>query len=318
MLAFVFDEGRTCLRRDHPRPDPPPDFVRLRMLAAGICDTDLEIARGYMGFRGVLGHEFVGEALEGSFKGRRVVGGINFGCNACEWCRRGMSRHCPTRRVLGIEGADGAFAEELVIPERNLLAVPDSVSDEEAVFAEPLAAACEIVEQLGDLERGPALVLGAGKLGSLVAQVLADAGFAADLVGRHLESLGWIAATGVRLAGDRPDRGDYGLVIDATGTSEGLKLAIASTKPRGHLVLKTTVAGAHQVDLAPVVVNEISIVGSRCGRLEPALELLARRRVLVAPLIDARYPLAEIEEGFARAARCGVRKVIIRGDYREN
>ncbi|MBI5505461.1 MAG: alcohol dehydrogenase catalytic domain-containing protein [Deltaproteobacteria bacterium] len=316
MLAFVFDEGRTRLRRDYPRPDPPPGFVRVRMLAAGICNTDLEIARGYMGFCGVLGHEFVGEALEGSFMGRRVVGGINFGCNVCEWCRRGMSRHCPTRSVLGIKGADGAFAEELVVPERNLLAVPDRVSDEHAVFVEPLAAACEIVEQLGDVERGPALTLGAGKLGSLVAQVLAVAGFASDLVGRHMENLDWIAQIGVRRVGERPDRDHYGLVVDATGTSEGLKTAIACTKPRGHLVLKTTVAGAHQVDLAPVVINEISVVGSRCGRFEPALDLLAGGRISVAPLIDARYPLAEIDEGFAHASRRGVRKVIIRGDCR--
>lgn len=316
MLAFVFDDGRARLRRDRPRPDPEQGFVRVRMLAAGICKTDLEIARGYMGFRGVLGHEFVGEALEGDFKGRRVAGGINFGCNACEWCARGMSRHCPGRRVLGISGADGAFAEELVMPQRNLLAVPDSLSDEDAVFAEPLAAACEILEQLGDIERGRALVLGAGKLGTLIAQVLAVEGFAPDLVGRHLESLAWLRPIGVRVVGERPDGEGYGLVIDATGTIEGLKTAIACTRPRGHLVLKTTVAGAHQVDLAPVVINEISVVGSRCGRLEPAIDLLAAGRIAVAPLIDARYRLDDIEEGFAHAGRRGVRKVVVRGSQR--
>lgn len=288
----------------------------MRVLAAGICSTDLEIARGYMGFRGVLGHEFVGEALEGALKGRRVVGGINFGCNTCEWCARGLSRHCPRRRVLGIADADGAFAEELVIPERNLLVVPDSVSDEEAVFAEPLGACCEIVEQLGGIERGSALVLGAGKLGSLVAQVLAVEGFKVDLVGRHLEGLGWIAQAGVRLVGDRPERDGYALVVDATGNADGLRTAIYCTRPRGHLILKTTIAASHHVDLAPVVINEISIVGSRCGRFEPALGLLADRRISVAPLVDARYRIEDMEEAFAHAGRSGVRKVVVHGDRR--
>lgn len=318
MLAFVFDDGRTCLRRDHPRPDPPAGFVRVRMLAAGICNTDLEIARGYMSFRGVLGHEFVGEALEGTFQGRRVVAGINFGCDACEWCARGMSRHCPSRKVLGILGADGAFAEELAVPERNLIGVPDAIADEEAVFVEPLAAACEVVEQLAGVERGRALVLGDGKLGTLVAQVLAKEGFHTDLVGRHLGSLAWMRPLGVRLAGERPEDDGYGVVVDATGTTEGLKTAIACTRPRGHLVLKTTVAAAHEVDLSPVVINEISIVGSRCGRFEPALALLGDRHVSVAPLIDARYPLDRIEEAFVHAARRGARKVIVLGGDRRS
>ena len=311
MLAFVFEEGRTLLQRDYPRPQPPPGFVRVRMRAAGICNTDLEIARGYMGFRGVLGHEFTGEALEGAFQGRRVVAGINFGCEACQWCVRGMSRHCPSRKVLGILGADGAFAEELVVPERNLIAVPESLSDEEAVFAEPLGAACEIVEQLAQVERGRALVLGDGKLGTLIAQVLAIEGFQTDLVGRHLDNLDWMRRVGVCLAGDRPDDDGYGVVVDATGNAEGLGTAIACTRPRGHLVLKTTVAGAHQIDLAPVVINEITIIGSRCGLLGPALDLLAGRRIAVAPLIDARYRLDQIEEAFLHAGQRGVRKIIV-------
>lgn len=315
MLAFVMGAHGPRLERDH-RPAEPQgagrDLVRVRTLAAGICNTDLEIARGYMGFRGVLGHEFVGEALEGPSKGRRVVGGINFGCGSCTWCAAGLARHCPTRRVLGIVGADGVLAEEFLIPQENLLAVPDGVADEDAVFAEPVGAACEILEQLGHVERGDALVLGAGKLGSVVAQVLAAGGFRVDLVGRHLEALSWMDERGIRLAGSVPDRRDYALVVEATGTTEGLRVAIDCTRPRGHLVLKTTVAGTHEIDLAPVVIHEISIIGSRCGQFEPALDLLADGRVTVAPLVESRYALGDVETAFEHAGRRGVRKVLVR------
>lgn len=287
-------------------------MVRVRTLVAGICNTDLEIARGYMGFHGVLGHEFVGEALSGSHKGNRVVGGINFGCNACRWCADGMSRHCPSRTVLGILGADGVMAEEFLIPQSNLLLVPDGVRDEDAVFAEPVGAACEILEQIGHIERADALVLGAGKLGTVTAQVLAASGFRVDLVGRHLASVDWMKDRGVRLVQGSPDRRDYGLVVEATGTTEGLRIAIDCTRPRGHLVLKTTVAGSHEVNLAAVVINEISIVGSRCGQFEPALDMLADGRVSVAPLVEARYALGEAESAFAHAGRRGVRKVLVR------
>ena len=316
MLAFVMREGGPRLEREHAAPDldarSGPGLVKVRTLIAGICNTDLEIARGYMGFHGVLGHEFVGEAISGKWKGRRVVGGINFGCGRCAWCAEGLARHCPTRRVLGILGADGVMAEEFLIPEQNLLAVPDSLRDEDAAFAEPVGAACEILEQLGHIERGDALVLGAGKLGSIVAQVLAAGGFRVDLVGRHLADLAWLRERSVRLVEDAPDRGAYGLVVEATGTIDGLRTAIECTRPRGHLVLKTTVAGAHQIDLAPVVINEISIVGSRCGQFEPALAMLADGRVSVAPLVAARYPLGEVETAFNHAARRGTRKVLVR------
>lgn len=286
--------------------------MRVRTLVAGICNTDLEIARGYMGFHGVLGHEFVGEALSGAFKGRRVVGGINFGCRTCSWCTSGLARHCPGRQVLGIVGADGVLAEEFAIPEENLLAVPDVVDDESAAFAEPVGAACEILEQLGHLERGDALVLGAGKLGTVVAQVLAASGFRVDLVGRHLDSMQWIRDREIRLVEGGPDRNGYDLVVEATGTADGLRVAIDCTRPRGHLVLKTTVAGKHEIDLAPVVINEISIIGSRCGQFAPALDMLCDGRVTVAPLVDARYRLDDVEEAFGHAARRGVRKVLVR------
>lgn len=315
MLAFVMEQGGPRLSRDRQRPEPAgpeADLVPVRTLVAGICNTDLEIARGYMGFHGVLGHEFVGEALAGKWKGRRVVGGINFGCGGCDWCARGLSRHCPTRRVLGILGADGCLAEEFLIPECNLMPVPDGMPLEAAAFAEPVGAACEVLEQLGHVDRDDALVLGAGKLGTVVAQVLAASGFRVDLVGRHLDSFGWMRDRGIRLVDQRPDRAGYGLVVEATGTTEGLKTAIDCTRPRGHLVLKTTVAGAHEVDLAPVVINEISIVGSRCGQFAPAVGMLADGSVDVAPLVEARYDLADAERAFEHAGRRGVRKVLVR------
>jgi threonine dehydrogenase-like Zn-dependent dehydrogenase len=316
MLAFVMGEGGPRLERERSTPiaggRAGNDLVRVRTLVAGICNTDLEIARGYMGFRGVLGHEFVGEAMTGAWAGRRVVGGINFGCGSCHWCSSGLARHCPARSVLGIVGADGVLAEEFLIPERNLLGVPDSVSDEVAAFAEPVGAACEILEQLGAVERTDALVLGAGKLGAVVAQVLAASGYRVDLVGRHLDGLRWLGEQGVRLAGTVPDRTGYALVVEATGTTDGLRIAIDCTRPRGHLVLKTTVAGTHQIDLAPVVINEITLVGSRCGQFEPALAMLADGRVSVAPLIEARYALEDVETAFEHAGRRGVRKILVR------
>lgn len=318
MLAFVMKEKGPRLEREYETPSSAepasPDLVLVRTLVAGICNTDLEIARGYMGFHGVLGHEFVGEAVTGKWAGHRVVGGINFGCESCKWCDEGLARHCPMRNVLGILGADGVLAEEFLIPERNLLVVPDSVGDEAAAFAEPVGAACEILEQIGHIDGTDALVLGAGKLGSVVAQVLAASGFRVDLVGRHLDGLQWMRERGVRLVEGAPDRTDYALVVEATGTTDGLRIAIDCTRPRGHLVLKTTVAGSHKVNLAPIVINEITIVGSRCGQFQPALEMLADGRVRVDPLIEARYGLEDVETAFEHAGRRGVRKVLVRAN----
>jgi threonine dehydrogenase-like Zn-dependent dehydrogenase len=312
MMAFELRGKSTRLVRDRPRPTPAPGMARVKLLEAGICNTDLELARGYMGFSGVLGHEFVGLALDGPLAGRRVVGGINFGCGTCAACMAGMARHCPTRRVLGILDADGALAEEFLIPEANLLPVPDTLVDDDAVFAEPLAAACEILEQLGDDRRaGRALVLGAGKLGPLIAQVLAAAGFEVSITGRYLGTVAWLEDRGVRLLEQCPADAHYGLVVEATGSREGLERALSATAPRGTLVLKTTVAHKHEIDLAPVVINEITILGSRCGRLESALELLSTGRVDVQPLITARYGLAEVEEAFRRAATPGARKIVV-------
>jgi threonine dehydrogenase-like Zn-dependent dehydrogenase len=316
MLAFVMQERGPRLEREYARPSSVAPsgsvpLVRVRTLVAGICNTDLEIARGYMGFRGVLGHEFVGRALDGALEGKRVVGGINFGCGVCEWCAGGLARHCPSRSVLGIVGADGVLAEEFAIPEENLLVVPDAIGDDAAAFAEPVGAACEILEQLGDIERQRALVLGGGKLGSIVAQVLAAEGFDVDLVGRHLDRLRWMSERGVRLVEGRPDRSGYPLVVEATGTTDGLAVAIDCTRPRGNLVLKTTVAGEHRVNLAPLVINEITVIGSRCGQFQPALDRLADGSVCVDPLIEQRYELGDVERAFDHAGRRGVRKILV-------
>jgi threonine dehydrogenase-like Zn-dependent dehydrogenase len=312
MLAFVLENRGARLVRDRPRPAPAEGYARVRVTAAGICNTDLELARGYMAFEGVLGHEFVGVAVEGPMAGQRVAGEINFGCGDCEECARGLARHCAHRRVMGILRADGALAEEVSVPIGNLLALPASIDDEEAVFIEPLAAACEVLEQLGeDRVRGSATVLGGGKLGPLVAQVLAADGYDVVLAGRHVESLGWLSRRGVRVVTTDADLPRCGLVVDATGSPEGLRRAIALAAPRGTLVLKTTIAGNHDIDLSPIVINELDVLGSRCGRFAPAIELLRIGAIDVVPLVTERYSLGRVEEAFARAAATGVRKILV-------
>jgi 2-desacetyl-2-hydroxyethyl bacteriochlorophyllide A dehydrogenase len=282
---------------------------------AGICSSDLQIFKGYMGFRGVPGHEFVGEAVEGpaSFIGKRVVGEINFACGRCEFCRRGLGRHCAKRQVMGILGADGCFAEAVAVPARNLHLVPDGVSDEEAVFTEPLAAAFEILEQVEIDFTREVLVFGDGKLGLLCAQVVALTGARVTLVGKHPDKLRLAKAAGVRtvlLADWQSQRAD--IVIDATGSSSGLETALGAVRPRGTLVLKSTCAEEHRLSLAPVVINEITVIGSRCGVFPPALDALAQKKVRVAPMIEKVYPLSDSIEAVAHAGRAGALKVLLR------
>lgn len=282
------------------------------MRMAGICNTDLELLSGYMGFRGVLGHEFVGTALDGPLSGRRVVGGINFACGDCDVCGQGLSRHCPHRSVLGILGADGAFAEEFLIPERNLLPVPDCVPDEAAVFVEPLAAACEILEQLGPCAPGErCLVLGDGKLGLLVAQALAASGLSVTLAGHHPQRLGWLERSGVGLTSSKSAASKFPLVVEATGSASGLSTALASVAPRGTVVLKSTIAKRHEVDLSPIVIDEIRVLGSRCGPFEPALSMLADGRVKTEQMIDGVFPLSAAETAVERARQAGTLKIIL-------
>lgn len=310
MIAVHLANGAVSMH-ETPIPDPAPGHVLLKLRLAGICNTDLELQRGYYGFAGRPGHEFVAERVD---TGERVVGEINLGCEQCDWCARGVRRHCPNRTVLGIVRHPGAFAEFLTLPERNLLAVPAHLSDEHAVFTEPVAAACEILDQVGFAAGARVAVIGDGKLGLLIAQVLQIRGRArVTLFGRHPAKMAIAAAVGVTMA-DAADSGQFEITVDATGSSEGLKQAVAMTRPGGILVMKSTVAGRVEIDTAPIIVNEITLVGSRCGRFEPALDLIASGRLNLDAMIHARYPLREAPAAFARAAGSGVLKVLLKPD----
>jgi 2-desacetyl-2-hydroxyethyl bacteriochlorophyllide A dehydrogenase len=315
MKALYWDGQKLTLKASQPSPEPARDQALVRVRLAGICSTDLQIFKGYMGFRGVPGHEFVGEAVEGpaSFIGKRVVGEINFACGRCEFCRRGLGRHCAKRQVMGILGADGCFAEAVAVPARNLHLVPDGVSDEEAVFTEPLAAAFEILEQVEIDFTREVLVFGDGKLGLLCAQVVALTGARVTLVGKHPDKLRLAKAAGVRtvlLADWQSQRAD--IVIDATGSSSGLETALGAVRPRGTLVLKSTCAEDHRLSLAPVVINEITVIGSRCGVFPPALDALAQKKVSVTPMIEKIYPLSDALDAVAHAGRAGACKILIK------
>jgi len=308
MLAVHLEGGEVKVR-DVPVPARPPGFALLRLLAAGICNTDLELQRGYYGFSGIPGHEFVAEVADADtaeLVGKRVVGEINLACRACDWCRKGLGRHCPGRTVLGIVNHPGAFEEFFTLPEANLHVLPDDVPTERAVFAEPLAAACEILEQVTIPCGQTVAVLGDGKLGLLIAMVLDAHGYRVHQFGRHPEKLRLSPA---QVSTERPPAAEYEWSVDATGSPEGLRTAVAMTRPRGTLILKSTVHGAVPVDTAPIIVNEITLVGSRCGRMEAALPLL--HLVPVEELIAARFPLAEAPAAFAAAA--GSLKVLLLG-----
>ena len=295
-------------------PEPFPDSALVRVSLAGVCDTDLQLVKGYMNFRGVLGHEFVGTVCEGpgELLTRRVVGEINFACRSCALCKAGLERHCPNRRVMGILDADGAFAEYVRVPIANLHLVPESVSDESAVFAEPLAAAFEILEQVDLAAGSDCLVLGDGKLGLLIAQVLHGAGARVRIVGKHPEKLAIASRLGIEaiLRDDhRPE--PVSLVVEATGRSDGFDCAVAAVKPRGTIVLKTTVAARAEIDLAPLVINEVQVVGSRCGPFPPAMRALENGSVDVGSLVQERVRLADGLEALRIAATPGALKVLI-------
>lgn len=288
------------------------------MRRVGVCDTDLQLARGYMGFRGVPGHELVGEVTEcddPAWQGRRVVADINAGCGRCDECRTRGGHHCPARTVVGIVGRDGAMAEELVVPERCLVAVPDSVSDDAAVFAEPLAAALHVLDEVADPAAG-VVVLGDGKLGLLIAFALRASNVPTTVVGHHRDKLALAAAAGAdtMFEAEVADRlHGAAVVVEATGNASGLGRALSLLRPRGTLILKTTVAGTLDVDTSPIVIHELHVVGSRCGDPARALAVLESRTVDPSPLIAARRPLARADEALALAATRGVLKVLIEG-----
>jgi alcohol dehydrogenase len=315
MLAVHLESGRVEVRRQ-PLPRVPKGFARIRLLAGGICSTDLELQRGYYGFRGTPGHEFIGEvaaAEDHDWIGNRVAGQINLACGACEWCKRDLGRHCPNRTVLGIVKHPGAFREFLTLPVRNLHAVPASISDEQAVFIEPVAAACEILDQVRVLAGAPIAVLGDGKLGLLITQVLRARGAKVHLYGRHREKLSLVESDGIttELIGKTLPQRTWPMVVDATGSDEGLRASIAMCEPRGTVIMKSTVHGLVKIDTAPAIVNEITLIGSRCGRFEPAIRLLASGRVNVDRLISDRFPLDRAPQAFKAAATKGVLKVLL-------
>ena len=301
---------------DLPRPARREGFALLRLVCAGICNTDLELLRGYYGFTGVAGHEFVAEVVEAdtlALIGKRVVGEINVACTRCDWCRRGLGRHCPTRTVLGIVNQPGAFEEFFVLPERNVFVVPEAIPAERAVFTEPLAAACEILDQVSIPEGAEVAVLGDGKLGLLIAHVLNRRGYRVHQFGRHPEKLCLSAAAGVatEIAADLLPAAAYDWVVEATGNPDALEKAAAMTRPRGTLILKSTVHGLVGIDLAPVIVNELTLVGSRCGRFEASLPLLDHTEIPLEEMICASYSLSEAPRAFAHAARRGALKVLL-------
>jgi len=315
MRALVLDDtlGYTS---SQPEPSPPLDEALIRVRTAGICNTDLELIRGYMGFRGVLGHEFVGEvacAPDSEWVGKRVVGEINASCGTCSLCSEGLDRHCPQRTVLGILSRDGAFADYLSLPLRNLHAIPDELTDEQAIFVEPTAAAFEILEQVRIDPGTRVLVLGPGKLGLLVAQVLASAGCEVLILGRGERPSRAVTALSLpympvdAFAGPR-----FPVVVDCTGNADGFQRALALTSPRGTLVLKSTVADSMPMNLAPVVIHEISVIGSRCGPFAPAIAALLSGQVRTEPLLQSVYPLEDGLTAFQEAGGPHALKVALR------
>ena len=318
MLAVHIEKRRTSIIRV-PRPRRPPGFSLIRLLCAGICNTDLELLRGYYGFSGTPGHEFVGEVVSSDnpdLVGRRVVGEINLACGKCDWCRRDLGRHCPTRKVLGIVGHAGAFREFLTLPDHNLHSVPDDIPTEIAVFAEPVAAACEILDQAVIPKSERIAVLGDGKLGLLVSQVLHAAGYPVLQFGRHRDKLRIAEKNGVvtELVRKTVPVAEFGYVVDATGASGGLETAVRMVRPRGTVFMKSTVHGSVAIDTAPIDVNEITLVGSRCGRFEPAIRLLQSGAINVSDMVSEERPLSKASLAFTRAGKTGVLKVLLRPD----
>lgn len=324
MIAAWIDRGRVRVRDDVPRPSPEPGEAIVRVLLAGICGTDLELLRGYRDFAGIPGHEFVGRVEEGppEWVGARVVAEINITCRSrgseppCLPCENGRLTHCLRREAIGIRGRDGAFAEWLRVPVANLHRVPESLPDEVAVFAEPVAAACRVLRQIEtDVERGRvtrALVVGAGRLGQLVARVLARRLPRLEVAGRSERSLTRARAAGLAtVSAAAVEEAAYDLVVDCSGAPAGFAVARQAIRPRGTMVLKSTHKNELSIDISSIVVDEIRLLGSRCGSFDDALSALARSEFEVCDLIDDRLPLSAAPEAFERAAESGIAKVLL-------
>ena len=313
-MESVWLEDNQISMRDVSQPRQPNEAL-IKIRKAGICSTDLELIRGYYPYTGILGHEFVGEVVEAddtSWVGQRVVGEINVVCNQCEQCLNGRSTHCENRTVLGIVNRDGTFAEYTTLPLDNLHRIPASVSDEMAVFTEPLAAALEIQQQIQIQPNDRVLLIGAGRLGQLIAQTLALTGCNLHVVARHKRQQDLLKARGIRIIAEeniQPWRWD--IVVEATGSGSGFSLARQAIRPRGTLVLKSTYKGEMNVNFSSIVVDEINIIGSRCGPFEPALRLMESKQVDPTVLIDAQYSLDDALKAFEHAGETGVLKVLL-------
>lgn len=316
MQSLWLENQKLEFRGDVPIPIPVEYEALIRVRMAGVCNTDLELVRGYYPFSGIPGHEFVGQVVSSpkdpSWVGKRVVGEINIACGVCETCKAGLTRHCEQRKTLGIHDWNGVFAEYLVLPLANLHAVSDAIPDELAVFTEPLAAAYEILEQIRLNPEDRVLIIGAGRFGQLVAQVLQVTGCELEVVARHPKQRELLAHRNILTITDQ-NLGDkkYDFVIEATGSPDGFLWARKSVRPRGKIILKSTYKGSVEVNFSGIVVDEISLIGSRCGPFEPALRLLEENRVDPRPLIEAVYPLEQGTLAFEHAARPGVLKVLI-------
>ena len=317
MRAVVFSEGKLEVTSSYPEPKPGPDDVLIAVETAGICATDLEIVNGYMGCSGVLGHEFVGTVAKGprSLKGKRVVGEINCVCGRCDMCQSGLSNHCREREVIGIERRAGAFAEYLTLPKRNVHIVPDVLSNDQAVFVEPVAAAIQIVKQVPIEQRQRVIVVGDGRLGLLAVQVLAERGGKGKVVllGKHQDKLTFCEKRGIQgiLLEDMLLKAQWDVVVDCSGSAEGFATACKLVRPRGKLVLKSTWTPGAPIDLAPLVINEITLIGSRCGPFPEAMNALAAEQVVVNGLVTSRFRLVDAEEAFKRASQPGQIKVLL-------
>ena len=315
MKAIVFDGKTMSFLNDYPDPKEGETLVRINL--AGICGTDLEILDGYMDYHGVLGHEFVGTVVKSSNQeliGKRVVGEINVGCGNCASCKKGLERHCPNRTVLGILKRDGAFAEFLSLPEKNIHVIPDSISDEQAVFVEPLAAAFEITQQLNLQSNWDVAVVGDGRLSFLITNVLQL--YCPNIVcfGRHENKLAKIKKLGIetKIGIDSSDKHRFHLVIEATGNNSGFVDSMKLVKPRGTVILKSTVASRENLDLTQAVVNEITLIGSRCGTFRPAIEALATKQISVDSLIDSTFPLEDFQDAIKYAKKPNTLKVFLK------
>jgi len=315
MKATYFDGKQIILDKNFP--DPQSDETLVRVNLAGICGTDLEILDGYMEYRGILGHEFVGTVVKSRnhmMVGKRVVGEINAGCGECDSCMGGMERHCPSRTVLGILKRNGAFAELLSLPEKNLHVIPESISDEQAVFVEPLAAAFEIKEQVSLNPEWTVAVVGDGRLAQLIIQVIKLTCSNITCFGRHESKLEGLVQSGIKIkiGIESTDEQQFDLVVEATGSNSGFVDVMKLVKPRGTVILKSTIASRENLDLTPTIINEITLIGSRCGLFKPAIDALASGKITVDSMIDSTFSLEKFEDAITFAKTSNALKVFLK------